>query len=101
MSAYYILTPFGQHPCSSRPLLDSDSKGWRTVKRCMTTCRRKRCRDCERGVSRIYRIRSDEELEAISTSDAHDTTVIDAEYDKEEKFLLSSDSSSESSENSM
>jgi hypothetical protein len=29
----------------------------------MTTCRRKRCRDCERGVSRIYRIRSDEELE--------------------------------------
>ena len=43
----------------------------------------------------------DEELEAILTSDAHDGTVIDAECDEEEKVSLSSDSSSESSENSM
>ena len=44
---------------------------------------------------------SDEELEAISTSDAHDGTVMDAECDEEEKVSPSSDSSSESSENSM
>ena len=44
---------------------------------------------------------SDDELEPISTSEAHDGPVVDAECDDEEKASVSSDSSSESSENDM
>ena len=44
---------------------------------------------------------SDDELEPISTSEAHDGPVVDAKCDDEEKASVSSDSSSESSENDM
>jgi hypothetical protein len=70
--AYSILSPIGEIHCTSYPLMEDDNKGWRTVKRCMTTCRRKRCRDCERGVSRMYRIRSDSELEEEANIDNWD-----------------------------
>jgi len=60
---YTILTPVGELTCTSEPLMEDDTKGWRTVRRCMKTCRRQQCRACERGISRRGRIRTDEELD--------------------------------------
>ena len=70
--AYHVLSPIGEIPCSSQPLMEDDTKGWRTVKRCTTNCRRKSCRDCERGLTRMYRIRSDSELEEDANIDNWD-----------------------------
>jgi hypothetical protein len=31
--AYHVLTPFGDFPCPSEPLMEDDTKGWEVVKR--------------------------------------------------------------------
>jgi hypothetical protein len=60
---YSILTPVGELTCTTWPLMEDDTKGWRTVRRCMKTCRRHQCRSCDRGVSRRARVRTNEQLD--------------------------------------
>jgi hypothetical protein len=60
---YSILSPIGQIPVTCYPLRADDNKGWRTVRRCVRTCRRQACRACDRGLSRRGHGRSDAELE--------------------------------------
>ena len=31
--AYHVLSPIGEIPCSSQPLMEDDTKGWTTIKR--------------------------------------------------------------------
>jgi hypothetical protein len=62
--AYHIQLPSGDlYPCLCEPLMEDDTKGWQTVRRCMKTCRRQQCRACERGISRKGRVRDADELE--------------------------------------
>jgi hypothetical protein len=60
---YTMLTPIGEMTCTTEPLMEDDTKGWQTVRRCMKTCRRQQCRACQRGISRKGRIRDADELE--------------------------------------
>lgn len=60
---YTVLTPVGEIACTTEPLMEDDTKGWRTVRRCMKTCRRHQCRACDRGLSRRARVRTNEELD--------------------------------------
>lgn len=61
--SYTMFSSIGELPCTSYPFHPSDTKGWRTVSRCIKSCRRQHCRACERGTSRRGRIRSNAELE--------------------------------------
>jgi hypothetical protein len=69
---YSVLTPVGEMTCTTEPLMEDDTKGWKTVRRCMKTCRRHQCRSCDRGTSRQARVRTNEQLDEEADLDNWD-----------------------------